>query len=244
MKKDEKEFLARYDIHDYDVPLVSVDVVVFTLIDGELHLLLVKRADFPHKGKWALPGGFIDLKADVSIEATAIRKLRQKTAVQTPYVEQIASIGGPDRDPRGWSVTILHMALIPYVPTQAFVAAVEDSQWWPYEKVVKQALAFDHNELVSMARGRLRSKTAYTTLPINLLVPPFTLTELQSAFEVVADTALDKKAFRRRLESADVLEEVSSTDPGIRGRPAARYAPKKGFDAHVFKRVFGGPTDH
>lgn len=244
MKKDEKEFLARYNIHDYDVPLVSVDVVVFTLIDDEIHLLLVKRADFPHKGEWALPGGFIDLKADASIAATAIRKLRQKTAVQTPYVEQIASIGGPDRDPRGWSVTILHMALIPHMPTQAFIAAVEDSQWWPYEKVITQSLAFDHNELVELARERLRSKTAYTTLPINLLAPPFTLTELQSAFEIVADTALDKKAFRRRLESADVLEEVSSTAPGIRGRPAVLYAPKKGFDAHVFKRVFGDPSDH
>jgi len=239
MKKDEKEFLARYNIHDYDVPLVSVDVAVFTLVDDELHLLLVKRADFPHQGEWALPGGFIDLKADSSVEATAIRKLQQKTGVQTPYVEQIASIGGPDRDPRGWSVTILHMALIPYMPTQAFISAVEDAQWWPYGKVKKQSLAFDHNELVELARERLRSKTAYTTLPINLLTPPFTLTQLQSAFEIVADTALDKKAFRRRLESAGVLEEVASTAPGIRGRPAALYAPKKGFDAHVFKRVFG-----
>lgn len=239
MKKTEKEFLASYNIHDFEVPLVSVDVAVFTLVDNQLQILLVRRGEFPQKGKWGLPGGFIDLHRDASLEATAIRKLQEKTGVKTPYVEQIASVGSPDRDPRGWSVTVLYMALIPRTPAQSLVDSVDDARWWPYADALVQPLAFDHQSLIELARSRLRSKTAYTTLPIYLLTPPFTLTDLQSAFELLADTPLDKKAFRRRLEAAQVLEEVPGMSNSGRGRPAALFKPIKGFGGHVFRRVFG-----
>lgn len=241
--KSEKEFLKHYNIHDYDVPLVSVDVSIFTLIDGQLNVLLIERGQFPQKGKWALPGGFINLKVDKSLDDTATRTLREKTGVATPYVEQVASFGSPKRDPRGWSVTVLHMALIPYAPTQNFVDSVADAKWWPYEQAVKLDLAFDHAALLDAARERLRNKTAYTLLPIHLLDAPFTLTGLQSAFEELIGKPLEKKSFRRRIDAAKVLEEVATTEEGIRGRPAAMFKPCKDFDEHVFRRVFGDGND-
>lgn len=80
----EQEFLRKYNIHDFDVPLTSVDLVIFTIREQALHVLLVKRGEHPHKGRWALPGGFIDIRRDRDLDATALRKLREKTGVEAP----------------------------------------------------------------------------------------------------------------------------------------------------------------
>lgn len=234
----EAAFLRRYDIHQYDLPLTSVDVAVFTLVDNELQVLLVERAEHPHKNRWALPGGFIDLARDASLEDTASRKLLEKTGVDTPYVEQVCSVGGPDRDPRGWSVTVLHMALIAHAPTRQFVTQVNDARWWPWQRATKLDLAFDHDRLLLGARERLRNKTAYTALPIHVLDPPFTLTQLQRAFEALLGSRLEKKAFRRRMEASGLLEVAGEHSEG-RGRPALLYRPKTGHKQHLFSRVLG-----
>lgn len=238
--KTEKEFLQQYNIHDYDLPLVSVDIAVFTLLDGKLHALLVERGDFPQKGRWALPGGFIDQQQDKVLHDTALRRLSDKTGVKVPHLEQIETIGGAKRDPRGWSVTVLYMALIPFAPTQAFIDSVADARWWPYDAALQQTLAFDHAHLLEKARERLKNKAAYTLLPIHILNAPFTLTQLQKAFEELLEKPLEKKSFRRRIASADLLEEVGEGLPeGGRGRMATLYRPKKGIDQHAFVRLIG-----
>lgn len=240
MYNTEKEFLKHYNIHDYDVPLVSVDLCVFTLISGKLQVLLIERADFPHKDRWALPGGFIDLKNDKDLEATALRKLTEKTGVKAPYLEQVCTLGNNKRDPRGWSVTSLFMALIPFAPTAEFVASVRDARWWPLEQALELNLAFDHAELIKLGRERLRNKTGYSLLPAFIVNSPFTLTQLQQAFEEILGKSLDKKSFRRRLQQVDFLEEVGEgmAESG-RGRSASLYRPKKGLEAHAFIRALG-----
>lgn len=244
MYKSEADYLAHYNPHSYDLPLVSVDVAIFTLLDNKLHVLLVERGDFPHKGRWSVPGGFIDQTVDKDLHATALRKLYEKTGVKVPHLEQVVSVGSGQRDPRSWSVTILYMALISYAPTAEFVANVADARWWPYDVAIKQNLAFDHKELIEQARTRLRNKAAYTALPVHVLNAPFTLTQLQQAFEELMNKSLEKKSFRRRILSADLLEEVGEGLPeGGRGRMAALYRPRKGSETHAFLRVFGGTTD-
>jgi 8-oxo-dGTP diphosphatase len=240
MYNSEREYLKHYNIHDYDVPLVSVDLCIFTLISGKLHLLLVERADFPHKDRWALPGGFIDLKQDKDLQATALRKLTEKTGVKAPYLEQVCTLGNNKRDPRGWSVTSLYMALIPFAPTAEFIASVRDARWWPLEQALELPLAFDHAELISLARERLRSKTGYSLLPVFIVNPPFTLTQLQQAFEEILGKSLDKKSFRRRLQNVDLLEEAGEgmAESG-RGRSAILYRPKKGSEQYAFIRALG-----
>ncbi len=108
----EKQFIKNYNASDYEVPLTTVDMAIFSIIDQQLHVLLLKRDALPEKDKLALPGGFIDLKNDNDLEETALRKLYEKTGVELPYLEQVESIGNGSRDPRGWSVTILYFALI------------------------------------------------------------------------------------------------------------------------------------
>ena len=240
MHSSEKEYLKHYNIHDYDVPLVSVDVAIFTLLDGKLHVLMVERGEFPQKGRWSLPGGFINQKQDKDLHATALRKLVEKTGVKAPHLEQVTTVGNPNRDPRGWSVTSLYMALIPYAPTAAFIDAVVDARWWPVDAALKQTLAFDHADLIAQARERLRAKAGYTALPMYVLNAPFTLTQLQQTYEELLGTQLEKKSFRRKFPVDELLEEVGEGLPESgRGRIAALYRPKKGGDRYTFLRSFG-----
>ncbi len=95
----EKAYLKNYNIHDFEVPLTTVDMAIFTVRDNSLQVLLVKRAQHPSAGMWALPGGFVNLAEDCDLAATARRKLEEKTGVDTPYLEQVATFGNAKRDP-------------------------------------------------------------------------------------------------------------------------------------------------
>ncbi|MCJ8313234.1 MAG: NUDIX hydrolase [Saccharospirillaceae bacterium] len=238
----EKEFLKNYNIHDFDVPLTSVDMSIFSIIDDELQVLLLKRNDYPAKGKWALPGGFIDKQQDSNLEDTAKRKLLAKTGVSTPYLEQVSTFGSKQRDPRGWSVTIVYMALI---AADDIKLSTDDSsdeiKWQPvYQLSNKPALAFDHNEIFNHCYERLKSKVQYTSLPVNLLPEEFTLTELQTTFEIILDMPIEKKSFRRRILDAQILEETGNLRTG-NNRPAKLYKANKLGKDHFFQRSIEGP---
>jgi ADP-ribose pyrophosphatase YjhB (NUDIX family) len=103
--KSEEKFLKSYDSSVFEKPSSAVDTVIFTVFDDSLHALIVKRSNHPFKDRWSLVGGYIDVKNDQDIEETAKRKLKEKTGVNTPYLEQFCTIGNKGRDPRGWSST-------------------------------------------------------------------------------------------------------------------------------------------
>lgn len=236
----EAAFLARYDRRAHAAPLATVDLAIFTLAEGGLQILLVRRGEHPCRGRWALPGGFVDLARDASLEATAHRKLLAKTGVATPWLEQVGTVGGPDRDPRGWSITVLYMALIAHTPLPTPLAADGEARWWRWEDALALDLAFDHKALALQARARLRNKTAYTALPVFVLPQPFTLGALQRAFETLLEAPLEKKSFRRRMDESGLLEVVGEGPPeGGRGRPAVLCRPRPGARDHVFARVLG-----
>lgn len=229
----ESEFLKAYNPKDFDAPLCTVDMAIFAVEAGELKVLLVQRSEHPHKGRWGLPGGFADLKRDRSIDATAHRKLAEKTGIKTPYLEQVESIGNATRDPRGWSVTLLYFALIDF---DAFgpVDGSEETKWVPIDEALTYDLAFDHKTLLQKAINRLRNKTRYTALPISLMPEHFTLTELQNMFELILDSSLQKKSFRRRMEASGLLVETGEMRSTIR-RPAALFRRSDTFeDDYVF----------
>ncbi|MCO7226736.1 NUDIX domain-containing protein [Pleionea sp. CnH1-48] len=241
-QQTEQEFLASYNIHDYDIPLTSVDMAIFTLHDEQVHVLLVKRAQHPALGQWALPGGFIDISSDKTLEQTAQRKLKEKTGVDTPYLEQVATTGNHHRDPRGWSVTVSYFALIAHNEFQLQKDASSDQVVWvPVDDVSSTyTLAFDHQEILQQCYERLRNKVQYTSLPVNLLPQEFTLTELQKTFEIILGKSVEKKSFRRRLLDADILEETGSTRKGS-NRPAKLYRVKPEGESHFFPRNIEGP---
>jgi len=222
----EKEFLEAYKISDYDTLLTTVDMAIFSIINQELNVLILSRDSFPEKDKLALPGGFIDLKKDVDLKATALRKLQEKTGVKLPYLEQVESVGNATRDPRGWSVTILYFALIDINTINEKL--LDNSNWHPVEKAENIPLAFDHNHLLEKAVKRLRSKTLYTALPIALLPSKFTLTELQTIFEIILGKKLPVKSFRRRLIDAKAVEGTEESK--ISGKRPAQLYKSTGLD--------------
>lgn len=222
----EKQFLKDYKVNDYDVPLTTVDMAIFSIIDKKLNVLLLSRDAFPEKDKLALPGGFIDLKNDNGLEETALRKLKEKTGVKLPYLEQVESMGNGSRDPRGWSVTILYFALIDI--TKINKKLLKNSDWYPVEDAETISLAFDHNLLLQKAVKRLRSKTLYTALPIALLPKKFTLTELQTIFEIILDKKLPVKSFRKRVVDAKVV--IGTDETKISGKRFAQLYKSTGID--------------
>lgn len=233
--ESEADFLASYNVHDYDIPLTTVDVVVFSVLDEQLCVQLVHREQHPYKGFWGLPGGFIDVHHDADIEATARRILSEKTGVSTPYLEQLGGFGNGTRDPRGWSTTFVYFALL---NSELLGEQPLRGQWWPVVgDGVESELAFDHADLLSAALERLRSKVTYTSLPVHLLPKRFTLTQCQRMFEIVLGHELEKSAFRRRLRDADLIEQIEGAYEHGSNRPAALYRLKPGKETVFFPGV-------
>jgi 8-oxo-dGTP diphosphatase len=206
--------------YEYPRPAVTVDVVIFTIIDNLLQVLLIHRGEEPFQAKLALPGGFV--RMDESLEEAAIRELEEETGVQEAYLEQLYTYGDPDRDPRGRVITVAYFALIcagEPIRKEGGMDAVS-AGWYPVQSLPD--LAFDHGEIIAYALKRLRYKLEYTAVGFELLPDQFTLTELQFTYEIVLGEKLDKRNFRRRILAAQVIEET----PGMRsgeGRPARLY---------------------
>lgn len=234
-------------IIDFERPISTVDLVIFSVREEDLTVLLVQRPSQqaePFPGKWALPGGFIDIARDQDLEACARRKLMQKTGVDAPYLEQLGSFGSAVRDPRGWSVTHVYFALMASDDiTPRPGGNAPDSRWSGVRgESVREVLAFDHAEILRAALARLRSKVEYTSLPAFLLPGEFTLTQLQKIYEVILGRALEKKAFRTRLLTAEILEALPRKLSGP-NRPAQLYRLKRRRQAHIFSRPFGSADD-
>jgi 8-oxo-dGTP diphosphatase len=232
---DEKSFLAGYNLKDYFSALVTVDAALFTFHQEQLQVLLVERSNHPDKGKWGLPGGFIDPTQDKTLEDTANRKLQEKTGVTPPYLEQLCTVGSDSRDKRGWSVTVCYTALMSHQSCQPGVDSVRDARWVEVESLADMDLAFDHSTLISVARERLRQKALYSIVPAYALPEKFTLPELQRIHEVLIGKPLQKKSFRRRIDQADLL-----IDTGLKrqesGRPATLYKMRARAGRHTFVR--------
>ncbi len=246
---------------DFVKPLVSVDIIIFTVVDDTLKVLLSKRPslseskDEPFPELYCLPGGYVHVGMDMSLHDTAVRKLQEKTGYDTanvaPYLEQLAFWGSAERDPRGWSVTQVYFALLPFIkPTEQATKTdgnpaesnqVERNQaeqiWIQADTACEQTLAFDHNEILQTALNRLRSKVEYTSLPAFLLAEPFTLPQLQRTYEVVLGRKLDKSAFRKRMLDSELLVEFGQIQGGF-GRMAMGYKLANPSEAVTFPRGF------
>lgn len=231
---------------DFPRPYTTVDVVIFTVRTDVLEVLLVQRpgcggegAGEPFPGRWALPGGFVDVAQDADLLACARRKLQEKTGVASPYLEQLGSWGSATRDPRGWSATHAYFALMP--ATDVVLARgrnAADVAWCPVDEVLaRPGLAFDHDDILQAAVERLRSKVEYTSLPAFLLDEPFTLPQLQRTYETVLGRPVDKSGFRTRMLAAGFLAEVGAV-PSDAKRPPMGYRLKDRVQPVFFPRTF------
>ena len=140
---------------------VTSDVAIFTLRERRLELLLVKRANSPFQGSWALPGGFVH--EDEDLEQAARRTLAEETGVRGVYLEQLYSFGRPDRDPRGRVISVAYYALIPSDKLELHAATDAEAVAW-FALGLLPELAFDHRGIVAMAHRRLAAKLDYSTI--------------------------------------------------------------------------------
>jgi len=184
---------------------VTVDIVIFTLREGSLQVLLVKRGVPPFEGQYAIPGGFI--RGDESLEEAALRELHEETGVRNVFLEQLYTFGDPKRDPRGRMITVAYYALIASDKLSLVAGAdAAEAQWFPASSV--PPLAFDHKSILDYALERLRNKLEYTTVGFQLLPEKFTLGELQAVYEVILGRPLDKRNFRRKLALLGILKPL------------------------------------
>ncbi len=213
-------------------PLVTVDVVIYALRNNDLQVLLVRRRRSPQEGMWAIPGGRITL--DEALDEAAFRILEEETGLADVYLEQLYTFGDPGRDPRHRVITVAYFAAVP--TTDVVPAAADKAQrvrWWSVDDL--PPLAFDHADILNYARTRLRYKLEYTAVGFELLPDEFTLTELQTAYEIVLGEELDKRNFRRKILSARVIEPSGNYRTGD-GRPAQLYRYREDAVAEVKAR--------
>jgi len=206
--------------YEYPHPAVTVDIVIFTIRDDQLKLLLIRRAGDPYQGKWALPGGFVALDED--LEQAARRELEEETGVSGVYLEQLYTFGQPDRDPRERVITVAYYALIPSDKLQLRAATdAEAVGWFGMDELPE--LAFDHPEIVAMAHERLVAKLEYSTIAFQFLGETFTLSELQSVYEIIQREPLDKRNFRKWVLAMEQIEETGEVRRDGPHRPAKLY---------------------
>ena len=206
--------------YDYARPAVTVDITVFTVRNDELDVLLIKRAEKPFQGEWALPGGFVT--ENEGLEAAAERELVEETGVSGVYLEQLFTFGAPGRDPRGHTVTVAYSALIPSDNLELTASTdAEGVAWFGIDKLPN--LAFDHDEILELALDRLVAKLEYSTIAFQLMPEVFTLTELQHVYELIERKEIDKRNFRKRILALGAIEATGEEKREGPHRPAKLY---------------------
>lgn len=209
--------------YDHPHPAVTTDVAAFSIFDGHVHLLLIRRGREPFRGCWALPGGFLDMDED--LEQCAARELMEETGLAVAHLEQLRTFGRPGRDPRERVVSIAYYALIP--PEGRGVKAASDASdaaWFPVDHLPH--LAFDHDEIIRAALERLREKPGCSDIAFQLLPETFTLGDLQEVYEILTGGKVDKRGFRKWALDSDLIEETGGLRRRGRNRPAQVYRLK------------------
>ncbi|MEU5907868.1 NUDIX domain-containing protein [Micromonospora sp. NPDC047467] len=202
---------------------LAVDLVILTVRDGQLKLLVIERANDPYQGQLALPGGF--LRAGEDLREAAERELLEETGLdgRDLHLEQLATYGAPDRDPRGPVVSVTYLAIAPDLPIPT-AGSDASRAWWAPVKEVRHGLAFDHDQIARDAVERARTRLEFTTLATVFCGPTFTVGDLRHVYEVVWDATLDPRNFSRKVaQTPGFVEPTGARRIPPTGRPAALY---------------------
>jgi 8-oxo-dGTP diphosphatase len=210
--------------YDFPRPSVTVDCILFGFDEGELKILLIQRGNDPFKGCWALPGGFLDVDTDPSLEFAAYRELQEETGLTDVFMEQLYTFGNMGRDPRGRTVSVGYFALLKLADYHRVQAGTDaDSVKWFGLSEIPDKLAFDHAGIIRLSVERLKGKVRYQPIGFELLPAAFTLSELQHLYEAVLGQLLDKRNFRKKILKMNLLVLLETKQQGVAHRAAALY---------------------
>ena len=206
--------------YPYPHPALTTDVVLFTIGERRLDVLLILRAREPHRGMWALPGGFVGI--DEELEACALRELQEETGVSGVYLEQLYTFGQPGRDPRERVITVAYCALVPLDRLRLRAGSdARAAQWFALDAL--PPLAFDHAEIIAKAHQRLAAKLDYSTIALQFMPGEFTLGDLQQVYEIIGGAPLDKRNFRKKVMGYGCLKATRRQRRNGNHRPARLY---------------------
>lgn len=226
--KEEEEYLSNYNPGQFPAIAVTVDAVIFGVskesVDNyrkldkqSIKVLLVKRADYPYKGYYSLPGGFV-LEGE-TFEVSLKRTLENKTGLKDAYSEQLFTIDGVNRDPR---MRVISCSYISLLDTKK--AKIKDAEWVELGDVQNLSMAFDHSFIIGEAIKRLRGKINYTDIVFHMMPEEFTISELQCVYEMILGEKLIPAAFRRTM--ADKLEDTGKMTCNAGHRPSSIFRVK------------------
>lgn len=210
----------KYD-KPYVAPTLTVDAVIFQLVNDELNVVLIERPNDPFKGAWALPGGY-NPEGETTIDALN-RIVKAKAGIDLKndlsYIEQLFTFDTVARDPRGHAVSVTYMGCgreLTFKDGEAHTASYSVSDL--------PKIAYDHADIIKYAHDRLKAKITYTNAVYAFLPKKFTLSELQSAYEAILCRELDKRNFRKKFLSLNLIHETSEQKREGAHRPARLYA--------------------
>lgn len=235
VSKEEKEFLNNYSIDKFDRPSVATDIVVFRVVEEaeenkkkkrpkKLQVLMIKRATYPYKDCWTLPGGFC--KSGEKVEDTASRELKEETNVSGVDLRLIGVYSEPGRDPRGWIISNTYMALINNLECELRTdEEAWEADWFSMDELESIKIGFDHVDIIKDAFSLLKGYAeSYDKVVFDLLPATFTLAELQQVFEEILQYELTKQNFRRKM--MEFVEETDEIETGYSHRNSKKFRKK------------------
>jgi 8-oxo-dGTP diphosphatase len=202
---------------------IAVDCIIFGFQDGELKLLLTKRNFNPCKGEWSLMGGF--LQKNESIDGAAARVLQNLTGLEDVFLEQISVFGEIERDPGERVLSVAHYALINVEDYDRELVQKHNAYWRNIDDLPN--LIFDHDQMVKAALRRLRRKASSEPIGFNLLPEKFTVPQLQTLYEAIYGNSIDKRNFRKKIQTMYFLEKSEEKDKSNSKRGAFLYTFNK-----------------
>jgi 8-oxo-dGTP diphosphatase len=217
------------EIQDYFKMAVSVDCVIFGFDDDELKVLLIKSDLNEFSEKWSLLGDVV--RPDEELDQAAYRVLKTRTGLDQVYMEQVHTFGGVHRHPAGRVITVAYYSLVNIEQNE--LKKHGNELYWHTLKTVHD-MAFDHREILQCCYERLKHKVIEQPVGFNLLPKKFSLRELQNLYEAILDVKLDRRNFRKKFLSMDLLIDLNEEEDDVPHRPARLY--KFNFEKYDMKR--------
>lgn len=215
---------------------VAVDAIVFGYQNNQLYVLLIQQKFGTQESYWALPGGLV--KNDESLQDAVKRELKEETNISVNYFEQLFTFGDDVfRDPRNRVISIAYFALVDSSKLKVKADTdAEIAQWFKINEI--PALAFDHNIILTKAIDRLKAKLTYEPIGFDLLPKEFLFSELENLYCTILEKEIDRRNFRKKILSFEIIEETEQFGSSKSGRPAKLFKFNKLKYNNLIKKGF------